>query len=261
MMLTGKTCFSELRGKVVLVTGAGSGIGSALAEAFAHCGVRLVMHCHHSGAEAERRADEYRQLGVEVLLLTGDFTHSSDVAAVVAAALNQFGRIDVLVNNAGSMVARRPIAEVDDNFIDEVFNLNARSVVTACRCVAPGFIAQGGGVIINVSSISARTGGSPGSSIYSASKAFVNTLTRALARELAGSNIRVNAVSPGTFDTAFHQRFSSREKLELTRKAIPQQRLGEPSDCTGTVLYLACTELSGYLTGQVVELNGGQWMG
>jgi len=261
MPLATKDRFSELRGKVVLVTGAGSGIGSALAEAFAHCGVRLVMHCHQSGTEAERRAAEYRQLGCEVLLLTGDFTHSADVAAVTEAALKQFGRIDVLVNNAGSMVARRPIAEVDDSFIDEVFNLNARSVVTACRCVVPGFVAQGGGVIINVSSISARTGGSSGSSIYSASKAFVNTLTRALARELAGSKIRVNAVSPGTFDTAFHQRFSSREKLELTRQGIPQQRLGQPVDCAGTVLYLACAELSGYLTGQVIELNGGQWMG
>ncbi len=259
-MLTTIDGFSELRGKVVLVTGAGSGIGSAMAEAFAQCGARLVMHCHRSGEEAERRAAEFRQLGCEVLLLKGDFTQSDAVASVIAAAHEHFGRIDVLVNNAGSMVARRPINEVDDDFIDEVFNLNARSVVTACRCVVPGFIAQGGGAIINVSSISARTGGSAGSSIYSASKAFVSTLTRALARELAGDNIRVNAVSPGTFDTDFHQRYSSREKLELTRQSIPQQRLGQPADCAGTVLYLASAALSGYLTGQVIELNGGQFM-
>ncbi|HEY5673672.1 MAG TPA: glucose 1-dehydrogenase [Malonomonas sp.] len=259
-MLTTIDGFSELRGKVVLVTGAGSGIGSAMAEAFARCGARLVMHCHRSGETAERRAAEFRQWGCEVLLVQGDFTQSGAVAAVIAAAHERFGRIDVLVNNAGSMVARRPISEVDDDFIDEVFNLNARSVVTACRCAVPGFIAQGGGVIINVSSISARTGGSAGSSIYSASKAFVSTLTRALARELAGDNIRVNAVSPGTFDTDFHQRYSSRKKLELTRQAIPQQRLGQPADCAGTVLYLACDALSGYLTGQVIELNGGQLM-
>ena len=122
----------------------------------------------------------------------------------------------------------------------------------------PVFSRRGGGCIINVSSISARTGGSPGSSIYSASKAFVATLTRSLAKELADRNIRVNAISPGTIDTAFHERFSSREKLEKTRAGIPLQRLGTPDDCVGSALFLAADSLSGYVTGQVIEINGGQ---
>jgi len=158
------------------------------------------------------------------------------------------------------MVGRRRLAEVDDDFIDQVFDLNARSVATACRAALPIFSQQKSGCIINVSSISARTGGSPGSSIYSASKAFVSTLTRSLARELADQHIRVNAISPGTIDTAFHEQFSSREKLNKTQETIPMQRLGVAQDCTGTALYLASGSLSGYVTGQVIEINGGQLM-
>ena len=155
---------------------------------------------------------------------------------------------------------RRGLGEVDEEFITQVFDLNARSVVTASRAALPTFTLQGSGCIINVSSISARTGGSPGSSIYSAAKAFVNTLTRSLARELADRNIRVNAISPGTIDTAFHEQFSNREKLEKTRAGIPLLRLGQANDCAGTALYLASDNLSGYVTGQVIEINGGQLM-
>ena len=114
------------------------------------------------------------------------------------------------------------------------------------------------GSIINTVSISATTGGSPGSSIYSATKAFVTAYTKALARELAPDNIRANAVSPGTISTDFHKRYSTEEKLEVTKKAIPLQRLGEPEDCSSAYLFLASELLSGYITGQVLEINGGQ---
>jgi 3-oxoacyl-[acyl-carrier protein] reductase len=192
--------------------------------------------------------------------LQADLSSTYAVKQLIDKVLEHYGRLDILVNNAGSMVARRRLEEVDDDFIDQVFDLNARSVVTVCRAVLPIFTAQGGGCIINVSSISARTGGSPGSSIYSASKAFVSTLTRSLARELAEQNIRVNALSPGTIDTAFHEQFSNPEKLEKTRLSIPLQRLGTAEDCAGTALYLAADSLSGYVTGQVIEVNGGQLM-
>ena len=252
---------ADLCGKVVLVTGGGSGIGAAAAEAFGRYGARVGIHYH--GSDVQAVADQVariRLVGGEAFALKGDFTSSQAVTETVEQTIAHFGRLDILVNNAGSMVARRPLAEVDDAFIDQVFALNARSVVTACRAALPGFTAQGCGCIINVSSISARTGGSPGSSIYSASKAFVSTLTRSLARELADRKIRVNALSPGTIDTAFHAQFSSPEKLEKTRLGIPLQRLGQADDCAGTVLFLACERLSGYVTGQVIEVNGGQLM-
>jgi 3-oxoacyl-[acyl-carrier protein] reductase len=252
---------TELRGKAVLVTGGGSGIGAAIAEAFGRQGAKVAIHYWHS--EEQRVAALMERIclaGGEAFCLQADFSSSPAVSACLGQVAARFGRLDILVNNAGSMVARRALEETDDEFIDQVFNLNARSVVTACRAAVPIFTRQGGGCIINLSSISARTGGSPGSAIYSAAKAFVSTLTRSLARELAERNIRVNALSPGTVDTAFHARFSTREKLEKTRTAIPLQRLGQAEDCAGTALYLACAGLSGYVTGQVIEINGGQLM-
>jgi len=252
---------AELRDKVVFVTGGGSGIGAAISEGFGRCGARVGVHFHQTGrTQISALKKRINAVGAEVATFQGDLTSVAACNAVVQQVVEHFGRLDVLINNAGSMVARRRLEEIDDQFLDQVFDLNARSVVTTCRAVLPVFIQQGSGCIVNVSSISARTGGSPGSSIYSASKAFVNTFTRSLARELAESNIRVNALSPGTIDTAFHEQFSSREKLENTRGTIPMQRLGQAEDCVGTALYLAAEGLSGYVTGQIIEVNGGQLM-
>lgn len=252
---------SDLAGKVVLVTGGGSGIGAAVAEAFGQHGAKVgIQYFSTDDQSVSALVGRIRLAGGDALSHQSDFNSSQAIEETIDQVITHFGGLDILVNNAGSMVARRQLEEVDDEFIDHVFDLNARSVVTACRAALPVFTRQGGGCIINVSSISARTGGSPGSSIYSASKAFVSTLTRSLARELADRHIRVNAISPGTIDTAFHEQFSSREKLEKTRVAIPLQRLGDASDCVGTVLYLACNQLSGYVTGQVIEVNGGQLM-
>jgi len=249
----------DLASKTVLVTGGASGIGAAIAEGFGRCGAKVGVHFHDSDRQAV--AELVRRIeaaGGEVCTWQADFTSSRAVRETVENVAVQFGGLDVLVNNAGTMVARRHLEELDDAFVDRVFALNARSVVTACQAALPVFERRGGGCIINVSSISARTGGSPGSSVYSAAKAFVSTFTRSLARELADRGVRVNAISPGTIATAFHERFSSREKLEKTRLAIPLQRLGTARDCAGTVLYLASESMSGYVTGQVIEINGGQ---
>lgn len=252
---------ADLCGKVVLVTGGGSGIGAAIAEAFGAHGAKVGIHFHGSREQAvAEQIQRIRSAGGDAFSLQADFSSSQAVTETVEQVAAHFGRLDILINNAGSMVGRRRLAELDDDFIDQVFDLNARSVATACRASLPIFSQQKSGCIINVSSISARTGGSPGSSIYSASKAFVSTLTRSLARELADQHIRVNAISPGTIDTAFHEQFSSREKLNKTQETIPMQRLGVAQDCTGTALYLGSNSLSGYVTGQIIEINGGQLM-
>jgi len=251
----------DLCGKVVLVTGGGSGIGAAAAEAFGRHGASVGIHYHSSNKQSiSELVTRIRLAGGKAFTVQADFNSSSAVTNTIEQVSNHFGRLDILLNNAGSMIDRRRLEETDDEFINQVFDLNARSIVTACRAIEPLFTNQGGGCIINISSISARTGGSPGSSVYSACKAFVSTLTRSLARELADRKIRVNAISPGTIDTAFHERFSSVTKLEKTRKDIPLQRLGQADDCTGAALYLACERLSGYVTGQVIEVNGGQLM-
>ena len=251
----------DLSRKVVLVTGGGSGIGAAVAEAFGRHGASIGIHYHRSDKHSiSELVTRIRVAGGKTFTVQADLSSSSAVTSTVEQVASHFGRLDILINNAGSMIDRRRLEEIDDEFINQVFDLNARSVVTACRAASPLFSSQGGGCIINISSISARTGGSPGSSIYSACKAFVSTLTRSLARELASHQIRVNAISPGTIDTAFHEQFSSLAKLEKTCKDIPMKRLGKANDCAGAALYLASEQLSGYVTGQVIEINGGQLM-
>lgn len=259
MGTSGDILRSELQGKAVLVTGGGSGIGAAISRAFGSVGARVAIHYYQSQSrQLQELDDEIRVAGGQTLLLQADLTVPRAGEQLIDQVVGRFGRLDVLVNNAGTMVARRRLEEIDEAFIDRVFNLNARSVVETCRAALPVFKEQGSGCIINVSSISARTGGSPGSSIYSGAKAFVGTFSRSLAKELAEYRIRVNALSPGTVETAFHERYSSPEKLEATRRTIPLQRLGQPEDCAGTALYLASEQLSGYITGQIIEINGGQ---
>ncbi|MEZ5847831.1 MAG: SDR family oxidoreductase [Geminicoccaceae bacterium] len=240
-----------LAGRKILVTGASRGIGAAAARAFANAGAHLALHYNSEPGEANAI--------VHSCLLQGDFTRMADVARVVGEAIDHLGGLDILVNNAGHMVARIPLDGMRDADIDAVFDLNARSVVVACRQALPA-LAASRGAIINVTSISARAGGSAGSSLYAASKGFVSTFTRSLATELAPQGIRVNAVSPGTIDTYFHEVYSSAEKLEATRKRIPLRRLGTGDDCAGAFLYLASPTLGGYLTGQIIEVNGGSLM-
>ncbi len=246
----------DLKGKRVLVTGGATGIGAAISRGFANAHARVAVH-FHAGKTAADALIAQKQAEIA---LSADLSKADACVTLLTSVVNKLGGIDILVNNAGGMVGRRSLGDIDDAFIDEVFDLNVRSTVHCCRAAHAVFKAQKKGVIVNVSSVSAITGGSTGSSIYSGAKGFISTFTRSLARELAPDSIRVNAVSPGTIHTDFHQRHSTPEKLEATRKTIPQQRLGTAEDCAGTVLYLASDNLSGYVTGQVIEVNGGQLM-
>lgn len=250
----------DLKSKVVLVTGASTGIGAATAKGFAANGARVMVHYNASKAEAGAVVAEIIAAGGEAALVQGDISDRSVPARIVADTVKHFGRIDVLINNAGGMLGRKWLGEMDDAHYDRVMDLNVWSVVAFMREVAPLMKAQGGGNIINVSSIAARHGGGGGSVLYASAKGFVSTFTKGMAKELIGANIRVNAVSPGTITTPFHERYSTAEQLEAGRKTIPQGRLGIAEDCVGTFLFLASESLSGYLVGQVIEVNGGQYM-
>ena len=250
----------DLKSKVVLVTGASTGIGAATAKGFAANGARVMVHYNASKAEAGAVVAGIIAGGGEAALVQGDISDRSVPARIVADTVKHFGRIDVLINNAGGMLGRKWLGEMDDAHYDRVMDLNVWSVVAFMREVAPLMKAQGGGNIINVSSIAARHGGGGGSVLYASAKGFVSTFTKGMAKELIGANIRVNAVSPGTITTPFHERYSTAEQLEAGRKTIPQGRLGIAEDCVGTFLFLASDSLSGYLVGQVIEVNGGQYM-
>lgn len=251
---------SDLKDKVVLITGASTGIGAATALAFGRNGARVAVHFNSSEAAASAVAAGIRAAGGEAITVRGDVKDPATVKSIVENTIEHFGRIDVLINNAGALVRRCPIAEITDELFDEVVALNVRSVVAACRETVPQFRRQGAGNIINVTSIAARNGGGPGSSIYAGAKAFVSTLTRGLAKELAAERIRVNGVSPGVIQTPFHERFSTPQQLAALQATIPMNRLGTAEECVGTFLYLASDELSGYVTGQILEVNGGQLM-
>ena len=250
----------DLRDKVVLITGASTGIGAAAARAFGANAARVVVHYHNSKAEAERLAAEFELACGRALPAAADITQGAAVDELVATTIREFGRIDVLVNNAGGLVKRVPIAEVTDALFDEVVRLNVWSVMAMCRASVPHLRRQGGGSIINVSSIAARHGGGPSATLYAGAKGFVSTMTRGLAKELVADRIRVNAVAPGIIDTPFHERYSTPEQMRIMASTIPMGRLGSAGEVAGAFLFLASEAMSGYVTGQVLEVNGGALM-
>jgi 3-oxoacyl-[acyl-carrier protein] reductase len=244
-----------LGGKRVLVTGGSIGIGAAAVKAFAEAGAKVAIHYNKNREKAEALAAEIGGAPV----FGGDFSQTDQVKAVIEDAVQKLGGLDVLVNNAGHMVARFPLSESDDEAYDRVMDLNARSVMTATRVAMPALV-ESKGNIVNTSSIAARNGGAAGAALYASAKGFVSTYTKSIATELAPQGIRVNAVSPGVIHTYFHDVYSTPERLEQVRQRIPMQRLGVSEDCAGAFLFLASEKLAGYVTGQVIEVNGGQLM-
>lgn len=248
----------SLDGRVALVTGASGGIGRAIALKLAEAGAHVAITYHEDAQGAEATLREIRALGREAVSLQGDLSRPEDVERVVEGA-RALGPIDILVNNAGSMIRRQPVIEMPLEIYETIMAVNVRSVFLMCKAVLPSMIERRRGRIINITSVAARTGGNPGAVPYAAAKAAVSTFTRGLAKEVADYGILVNAVAPGVIDTRFHQRFTSKEQFEAMVRTIPLKRAGLPEDVSGAVLFLA-SDLSSYITGEVIEVNGGMLM-
>jgi 3-oxoacyl-[acyl-carrier protein] reductase len=251
---------TDLQGKVVLITGASTGIGAAAALAFARLGSKVVVHYNASRAAAEAVAADIRALGGQVLLAGGDVTDEAVVRRIVAETMAAFGRIDVLVNNAGGMLGRVKIEDYTVEHLNRVIALNVTQVAVFMREVLPIMRAQKSGNVINVTSIAARHGGGGGAVLYAGAKGFVSTVTRGWAKEVVGDNIRINAISPGVIATPFHERYTTAEQMAAMQKTVPMNRIGTSEECAGTLVYLASDAMSGYVTGQIIEINGGQYM-
>jgi 3-oxoacyl-[acyl-carrier protein] reductase len=246
--------------KVVVVTGAGTGIGAAIARGFGAAGATVVVHYHTSATEAEAVASQIQDDGGHALPAQADLTDRRRVNGLFHDVTARLDRIDVLVNNAGGLVRRARVSDVDDQLYDDAMELNFGSVFAACRAVVPVMADQGCGAIINLTSIAARNGGGAGASMYCASKGAVSSFTRALAKEVAEHGIRVNAISPGIIDTAFHAQ-TAPDAYRAMVSQIPLGRDGRPEEIVGPTLFLASDEMSSFVTGHVLEVNGGHLMG
>lgn len=246
----------------MVITGATSGIGEVTALRLAECGARIVFVARDP-ARATATLERLRAAGprAEHTAHLADLSVIAEMKRVGAQIAAVEPRIDVLINNAGGLVQRAPIETITDELFDQVINLNVRSTMVCTGAAAQHMRKQGsGGAIINVTSVAARHGGGPGASLYAGSKGFVSTITHGLAKELVKDKIRVNAVAPGVITTPFHDRYSTPQMLEGFKASIPMNRLGTADECAGAFLFLASEQLSGYMTGQILEVNGGQYM-
>ena len=249
----------DLTGRVALVTGASSGIGAATAETLAALGARVALGYHRNRQGAEDTSERIRAAGGTALAVGADVRRSEDIHALVDRAASELGPIDILINNAGSLVARYSILEVTEERIDEILSLNFTSAVLTSQAVAASMIERRRGAIVNVVSIAGHNGGGPGAGAYAASKAALTAFTKSLAKELAPSGIRVNAVSPGVIDTPFHEVFSTPEMIQNFVRMIPLGRVGTAAECATVIAFLA-SDAASYVVGETIEINGGQLM-
>ena len=245
----------KLKGKVAVVTGGARDIGRAVSAKLAAEGARVVFNYYKSEGQARDTLESIHGAGGEAIAVGGDMTCQEDVDRLIAEAVAAYGeKIDILVNVAGGLVARRTIEETDVEFVEFVMRLNYSSAYMVTRAVLPHM--GDGGSIVNFSSQAARDGGGPGAWAYAASKGAISTLTRGLARELGPRNIRVNALCAGMIATTFHDTFTKDQVRANVAAGTPLRREGDASEVADAVAYLASDEAS-FLTGVNLDINGG----
>lgn len=245
----------DLTGRVAVVTGGGRDIGRAVSLGLAAAGAAVVVDYIGSPGEANEVVDQIRSGGGRAIAIAADVTKSAEIDAMVSEARREFGdEIHVLVNNAGGLVARKRLDEMDEAFMDTLLALNFKSVALVSKAVIP--FMPPGSAIVNLSSLAARDGGGPGSTMYAAAKGAVLTFTRGLSKELAARRIRVNCVSPGMINTTFHNTFTKPEARAATVARTSIGREGEAVDIANAIVFLA-SDAAAYIDGESIEINGG----
>ncbi|MDX2187342.1 MAG: SDR family oxidoreductase [Opitutaceae bacterium] len=245
----------ELSGKLALVTGGARDIGRSVAIKLAQAGANVVVNYRTAVADAEATVAAIEAAGAKGVAVPADVTREEDVKRLVkeAAAAGE-GRIDILVNVAGGLVARKRIEEMDTAFWNEVITLNLTSTFLVTKHALP--LMPDGASIVNFSSQAARDGGGPGASAYATSKAGVANFTRAMAKELGARKIRVNAVAPGMIATKFHDTFTKPEVRQRVAGMTPLGREGQADEVGDAVVFLASSK-SSFVNGESLEVNGG----
>ena len=242
----------RLKDKVAIVTGSARGIGLVTAQTFAREGAKVVL-CDLDEAELEAAASELRASGHSALAVTANTSKTESVRALLDKVLAEWGRVDILVNNAG-IIRDRQLLKMEESEFDQVIEVNLKGVYLCARLVAEVMAAQGGGVILNASSVVALYGNF-GQTNYVASKAGVIGMTKVWARELGRKGIRVNAVAPGFIETRMTEGIPDKVIEKLIEK-VPLGRMGKPQDIANAYLWLASDEAS-YVTGHVLSVDGG----
>jgi 3-oxoacyl-[acyl-carrier protein] reductase len=248
----------SLAGKAAIVTGAGSGFGEGIAALFAAEGAKVLV-ADIDGQQANRVADAIVAAGGDARPCVGDVSLRVDFQRMVDDALTTYGRLDVVVNNAGVTHANGPMLEVDEATYDHVFAVNVKSIYWSAICAVPALRKQGGGSIINIAS-TAGLRPRPGLTWYNGSKGAAVTISKSMAVELAPDNIRVNAICPVIGETGLTATFMGGDTPELRAKfvaSIPLGRMSQPADIAGAALYLA-SDRAAFLTGTALEVDGGR---
>jgi 3-oxoacyl-[acyl-carrier protein] reductase len=244
----------SLNNKVALITGGGRDIGRAISLTLADAGASVVINYNASAEGANAVVDEITKKGGKALAVQADVTKKADVDKLMQATRDTFGGIDILVNNAGGLVGRKSFTEMDEAFWDQIMDLNLKSIYFVTNAAIP--LLKEGASIVMMSSLAARDGGGPGGHVYAAAKGAVLTLTRGLSKELAPKKVRVNAVSPGMINTTFHDLHTKPEARKATAARTSIGREGAADEVAKAVLFLA-SDLSSYITGESIEINGG----
>lgn len=246
-----------LKDKTALVTGASSGIGAATALALASEGANILLHYNSNAEGAKHVLEQILQKGVAAESIQADLTTREGVRSLSRYAESK--SIDILINNAGSLLARTPVLEFTEELWDGVITLNLTSAFFLSQAVLRGMKERQQGVIVNISSVAARFGGGIGALAYSSAKAALSTMTRGLTKEFASSGIRINAVSPGTVLTHYHETFSTPAMLEGVRSMTPAGRIGTSEEIADVIVFL-CGPQARFIHGEVIEVNGGFFM-
>lgn len=248
---------NKLTGKNILITAGAQGIGESLTKHFIDSGANVAIH-YFSSADTANQLKAYAvSKGQKAVVINGDLTKEADANTLVDKTVETLGGLDVLINNAGSLVARRMLNEMDAEFWHKVMDINLTSMMFVTRAASPHLAKNENSSIVNLASLAGRKGGHPGSLVYSTSKGAILTFTRALSSELGPQGIRVNAVAPGLIlGTSFHNTHTTKESAAATTAGIPIKRAGNADDVARAVLYLA-SEYDGFITGATLDINGG----
>ena len=248
---------NKLVGKNILVTAGAQGIGESITKHFIDNGAHVAIHYFSSADTANQLVEYATSKGQKAIAIAGDLTKEADANKVVEKTIEALGSLDILINNAGSLVARKLIGEMEAEFWHKVMDINMTSMMFVTKAAAPHLAKNDNSSIVNLASLAGRKGGHPGSLVYATSKGAILTFTRALSTELGPQGTRVNAVAPGLIlGTSFHNTHTTKESAAETTAGIPIQRAGNAADVARAVLFLA-SEYDGFITGATLDINGG----